>query len=174
MWLLVCLCAMSIMLLATTSHAKPFLTATCEEPRGPRIDYGAPLLGDQSIRNLEESEDGFSDINPVFIIDDQDTQSLTVLWGNIKPFEDARKAAPPELKNIIPPLEAKQYPIVFFSADQISAVDVTSNGIWAFSLFPKLKYGIYSRVTHRVIGAHILGALYHSRCDFAISRESPK
>jgi hypothetical protein len=77
-----CLILSSALILGLTVpkllQAESLVTIICDEPRGPRIDYfGNPKT------ELQEERDGFTGVNPVFILDPAAPQTLTVLWGDV-------------------------------------------------------------------------------------------
>lgn len=145
------------------TEAKPLLTATCEAPQGPRVDYGQELLPDpgtftsDSPRQLKLGNDSFSGVRPIFIVNDD--RSMTVLWGDHKPI------GLPD--GIIRENRAEHALIVSESEEQITAIQIGNSSIWLYSLYPRLGYGLYTRNSHHVIGHHLVGSMMHSTCKFS-------
>ena len=94
------------LLMASAVYAKPVFTATCGTPVGTRYD--------QVNSTLVEKPDGFTGVNPIFIIDDQRPTKLTYIWG---PAEWAKN----ELKI---KAEAQEALIISKTVDKITAVVV--------------------------------------------------
>ncbi len=137
------------------------LTVVCEEPRGPRVDYGAldPLTPFTKEYTLELGEDRATGVNPVFVIDLTDRKSMTVIWGDTKTLPEA----------IARPPQAKVFPIVHYSDDQISAINSYSGGVWVFSLFHKLGFGIFTRQSHYTFDGNAHGEVFYSKCQFSVA-----
>ena len=148
---------LAFVVLVVDVEAGSVLTATCESPKGLRIDYGMDI---QTLdpNKLEFSQDSFTGVKPVFIVDG-DKKTMLVIWGNTEP--------PGIPEALVRPPGAKEYAIVHWSLDQITAVESNSNGVWVYSLYPKLRYGIFTRQTHWTGGGHLIGVVYHSKCRFA-------
>lgn len=137
------------------AEAKPVLTATCEPPTGPRIDYGDEKIGTRSEPKLKVQEDSFTGITPIFIVNDDET--MTVVWGGTK------VQGVPEEMSAPSAMEAK---IIYRSDEQITALEIVSGGIWVYSLYPELEYGVFTRQVHWMLGKHLIGTLFHSKCAF--------
>jgi hypothetical protein len=134
-------------------QAESLVTVICDEPRGPRIDYfGNPKT------DLQEERDGFTGVNPVFILDPAPPQTLTVLWGDV----DLSHILPKEL---LRSPKAERHPIIHRTREQITAVDSYDKGVWLYSLFPDLGFGVFARHSHP--GGQALGAMYYARCRWS-------
>lgn len=136
------------------------VTVSCESPVGPRVDYG-PGPGSETDENvLEMSEDSFTAVEPLFILDTELRSEMKVIWGSTRP-----KGVSPD---IIPPVKAQNYPIVFWSHERIVAIDNGSSSVWVFSLYPQLEYGIFSRQKlGGILRATATGSIMHSKCKFS-------
>ena len=144
--------------------AKPLFTATCEEPHGPRIDYGEELFTNAGTaasslkRELKHGDDSFSGVRPVFIVNDD--KSMTVLWGDTQ--------APGLPEDLRRPQRAEVAIIIHQSEEQITAVvQLGKSSVWLYSLYPQLGYGLYTRNAHHVIGHHLVGSMMYSKCQFS-------
>ena len=158
------LCALSVAsCIGGVTEAKPLFTATCEEPQGPRVDYGHELLLDpgtftsDSPRQLKLGNDSFSGVRPVFIVNDD--KSMTVLWG------DQKSIGLPD--DLIRENRAEHALIVSESEEQITAIQIGNSSVWLYSLYPRLGYGLSTRNSHHVIGHHLVGSRMHSTCKFS-------
>lgn len=155
---------LSSLLAAQLAWSEPLLTVTCEPPRGRRVDYGQGAFGTEKTK-LEEGTDSFTGVNPVFIIDGGTPDQVTVIWGDSKGIPKAMQL----------PTKAQQPPIVHFSAGQITAVYNYGNGVWVYSLFPKLAFGVFTRQSHLgPEGHHATGSMLYAKCQFAYSKDRKK
>ena len=148
------------------AQAQSILTVTCQPPKGSRVNYGIPpedWLAQRDARQsrfeLETSEDSFTGVNPTFLVNRQKPERMTVIWGDTKV-----EGLPEELMRTP---EAKEFPIVHSSEDQITAVEAYSNGVWVYSLYPKLGFGVFTRQTHYTGVEHAIGAVFYSKCRFS-------
>ena len=123
------------------AQAQSILTVTCQPPKGSRVDYKisredwlAQRDASQSRLELETGEDSFTGVNPIFLVDRRKPERMTVIWGDTKV-----EGIPEELTR---PPEAKEFPVVHSSEDQITAVEAYGNGVWVYSLYPKLGFGV--------------------------------
>lgn len=114
-----------------SATAARVLTVTCDEPSGPRIDY--QRLQKSSPLKLERSEDRSTGVKPLFIIDSDQPNVLTYLWGPTTKYGD-----PPS------PTPAERATIVIHTADMISAIQVDGErSVSVFTLLPKLEFGAF-------------------------------
>ena len=74
------LCAI---LIGASAAAEPRLTISCDEPHGFRYGYGPTIEGLQALVSknrpppeLTRSDDGYSGVNPVFLIDSSKAETL--------------------------------------------------------------------------------------------------
>src|SRR5690242_11827132 len=81
------------------SPPKPILTAVCDEPSGVRID----LVG----QAIKKSDDSFTGVKPVFIIDDAKPGTLTVVWGPTQAVQDAGVPTPAVEAHVISQISTK-------------------------------------------------------------------
>lgn len=144
----------SLLGLSVEAEATPVLTATCEAPTGTRIDYGEKF-GIKAEPELTVGKDSFTGITPAFIVNDDNT--MTVLWGGTKVQGVPEEMTAPKAMEAI---------IIYRSEEQITALEIVPNGIWIYSLYSELGYGVFTRQTHWVLGKHLVGNLFHSKCTF--------
>ena len=155
--------ALTVILSAITTNfasAEPMLTVTCDSPKGKRYDYGKGLLGHEKTK-FQESADSFTDSNPIFVLDNNTPTELSVIWGDTKSIPKAMQR----------PTIAAQHPIVPFSKGQITAVNDYDNGVWVYSLFPKLGYAVFTRQSNWAEGQHATGSVLYAKCEFAFRND---
>ena len=111
-------------------QAQSILTVRCEPPVGMRIDYGVLDISNPKEYELQTGEDSYTGVGPVFLVDEQNPEQMTVIWGASHLVADESRTG-----------ETKKVPIVSRSPDQITGVESDENSVWVFSLFPKLKFG---------------------------------
>jgi hypothetical protein len=140
-----------LIFIAATATAKPILTATCGEPVGTRYDQENGVVRVKS--------DGFSGVNPVFIIDDEKLKTLTFIWG---PAGWAKKEL--EMK-----ANAQEAVIILFTEEKITAVRVEEQGVTQmYSLYP--TKGLVFFTQHRYItfaGGVPTTSTFYARCSFS-------
>lgn len=128
-------------------------TITCSEPRGPRIDITPD-------GKTAEDRDGFTGVEPVFILDGEKPKVLTVLWGDV----DLSDMVPKEL---LRSPKAEQFPIVHMTEEQVTAVHAYDKGVWVYTLFPRFGFGVFARHSHP--WGRAIGATYVAKCRWANS-----
>lgn len=142
------------------AHAKPLITAVCDEPKGPRIEVGG-WLAEKNGRRFNQFDDSFTDVFPTFILDDSDLEWLTYVFGNTK----GSKALG------IPTPGAQQAYVLNFSKDLITAVKTSADGIAVFSLYPASGFGFFTFHQSRPIGgADAKAVTFVSECEFSSGR----
>ncbi len=142
-------------LLVADADAKSVMTATCDEPKGPRVDYGG-FPAQKSGQPLNHSWDSFTGVYPAFIIDDADPKRLTYVFGNTKAGGDL--GAKP----------ARAAIVIVGTDEMISAVDVGSNSVAIFTLYPKAGVGFFTyHEAQRLAGGDATAVTYIARCSFA-------
>ncbi len=145
------LLASALFALATSAaSAKPVMTVTCGEPTGIRFDrtHGA----------VNTNEDGFTGVNPLFILDDENPARLTVVWG---PAMGAKELLGAETK-------ATEAVIVAKTVNQITAVaaDPSGDAVLLYSLYPNDRIVYFTQ--HRYILHSVPNSSsYHAACEFA-------
>lgn len=143
---------------AASVQAKPFLTVICEEPEGPRIDYGG-LPAQKSGKQLNLSQDGYSGVSPTFVIDDTSLDALTYLFDNSKSAIDAGMSH----------RSARSARVLTLSGQMISAVEYGENSIAVFSLFPAIGVGFFTfHDLSPIGGADAKAATFVSKCTFTL------
>ena len=141
--------AFLLIFIAATATAKPILTATCDEPVGTRYDQENGVVRTKS--------DGFSGVNPVFIIDDEKPKTLTFIWG-------AADWAKKELKM---KATAQEAVIISFTEEKITAIRVEEQTVTQmYSLYP--SKGLVFFTQHRyIIGGVPTASTFYSTCSFS-------
>ena len=144
-------------MLVMPAQSKPIITAVCEEPAGPRIDFGGPAAR-QSGKPLNFSNDSFTGVNPTFIIDDSNLNSLTYIFGNTKP------ATGPALSQ----RAARLAHIVVLNNNLVSAIETTEDAVALFSLYPVIGLGFFTFHEAKPLnGANAKAVTFVSKCSFA-------
>jgi hypothetical protein len=125
--------------------------ARCEEPKGTRVDYveGQP----------RQQEDGFSGVNPIFILSTETPNRIKFLWG---PAEWARDAL--KLKERI-----QEALIIDQTPEKVTAINVQPYGVTQmYSLYP--TKGLVYFTQHRMIAPQMGGvpsaATFYATCSF--------
>lgn len=122
----------SMLSLTFTEIAHAELTVfSCSAPRGWRVDYVSSNKTKEA--ELETGEDGFSGTKPVFILDSNDRKILTEIVDPLKP-----EGISQEFVDSLFPDKVRRYPIVLWTAHQVSAVDVGEQSVWTTSIYPAL------------------------------------
>lgn len=137
-------------------HGKTLMTAVCQEPSGQRMDFGG-LLAKQTGKDLNFSTDGFTDVNPIFRIDDTDQKKLAYLFANTKgsaEFGIAQRGF-------------RSAYIVLASVDVISAIETSADTIAIFSLYPRAGVGFFTyHEANPISGADAKSVTFFAKCSF--------
>jgi len=147
-------------LLSLRAAAEPTLTITCEDPQGLRYDYGPPpgsWYSDEVNPRLQKSDDGFTDVKPLFVLDSRDTSLLTVIFGST------------QLVPRYAPTRAREARLVQSTADYLVAIEVGEESIWVHTFYPKLGVAFFSRNILQHPRPHLgnaVAALYFAKCTF--------
>jgi hypothetical protein len=134
------------------AEAKSIVTVSCGEPTGSNFSYGSGPFG--TGMKLKSQKDGFKGVNPVFIIEEAKPDTMLVIWGDTKALGSAAET------------KAKEAVIILQTAEQISAVERYDQGVWLYSLYPKLGIGYFSVQKHWLGGLSISSS-YYSFCKFS-------
>jgi len=133
------------------SNAEPVLTAMCNEPVGVRYD----LIDGKILKR----DDGYSGVNPVFIIGDDNPDKMIFIWGPA----NAAKSIGYETK-------ALEAVIVSTTKDKITAIrldDPAYGVVHMYSLYP--SKGLVYFTQHRSLalsGVIPNSSTYYARCKF--------
>lgn len=114
---------------STAILAKPILTATCDVPVGNRYD--------QISGTIKERHDDFTDVHPVFVLDDQKPDKLLLIFGPTKPAQDFGF-----------PTKAEEAQIVSASKDKVSAIllgDTPAAPVEMFTIYPTRGVMFYTK-----------------------------
>lgn len=108
-----------LLLSASPVIAKPILTATCDDPTGTTVR--------QTGTGIEQVQDGFIDVHPVFVLDSDHRDKLLVVFGSTKPA-----------RNLGATTQADEATIISRSKEMITGVLVadTNRIVETFTLFP--------------------------------------
>lgn len=147
--------------IADCARAKS-LTVTCDEPTGPRLEIGTQP--NESAPKVKTSTDSFTGVRPTFVFNSENSTELTVIFGSTTP-----KGLPSGIAVAPSGVQSK---VVFMSDSQISALEEEPYGIWIYSLFPKIGYGIFTRLANRPPGtfgpsSFALASMMQATCCFA-------
>ena len=136
--------------LASSSYAET-LTVRCDEPKGVRLmGIGPP----------GPHEDGYSGVNPLFIIDSDTPGKATVVFGESTMLGDLK------------PDEAKKFP--YITTDQRYVIfEHMEHENWLYALYPGRELGIFTRVGEMALVNVPFGAVCHAKCTFAFSKPEP-
>lgn len=152
-----CVLILCPLLLATPSAAKPILTITCYAPAGNRFDFGPPpetwLQKRQPEPVLTEKRDGYTGVNPVFIIDSDRPKKMTVIWGDTKTI-------PLQI-----PEKASEADILLLNENQITSVQVFDRVVHTNSFFPKRRVGYFSSHSINLFDVATAKSMA-ARCEF--------
>jgi hypothetical protein len=129
--------------------ASRLVTIGCGDPQGVTF-YGSKL----------DIAERFGSA-PKFILDPSDPIHLIVLWGS---YIDSRL---PE--HFVDELElrakAVKATIVYRSEDQITATRTDGQGLYVYTLYPKLEVGVFSSHRHWTTG-ETAAHMYYGHCKF--------
>lgn len=139
------------------------MTIRCEDPLGSFLFHGPDIYDGQFKSRVTPTERFGS--SPTFLLDSRSPTRLTVLWGSATP-----PGMPAELKKALESDpkhagKASDATIVFQSDDQFTAVERYDQGVYLYSLFPKLGYGVFSDHGHALNGQVKVNTFYGT-CQF--------
>ena len=146
------------------AQATEMLTVECDEPVGVRFeygDYGTPATKDRSQWKIEINEDRFTGVTPIFLLDENEPQTLVALWGDTKALWGNTKAIPKD------PLRVIEAEIVYRSDDLITAVGMFRSDVWLYSLYPKVGWGYFSVHKHKTWLRYASAATFRAKCRFS-------
>ena len=129
---------LGIFVCASSTATAAMVTITCEDPAGINLYHGPDPITGKAVESEATSSSRFGD-RPRFILDTEHPEYLLVLWRGYIP-EDLEPLLDPKVLAE----KATKATIVARDADQITAIEVHSQGVYAYSLFPKLSYGVFS------------------------------
>lgn len=124
-------------------------TVECDDPQGVTL-YG----GKQDMAERFGSA-------PKFILDASDPKQMIVLWGS---YVDSRLPEQSVDKLGLRPSAVKAT-IVFRDEDQITATRTDQQGLYVYTLYPKLEFGVFSAHRHWTTG-ETAANMYHGECKF--------
>ncbi len=151
--------AVAMILMPVAATAQAYLTVTCDEPRGTRLEVDETEIGKKDFGYKTES-DGMTGVRPTFILNSRVSEVLTVVLGDSQVLHRVRTDAP----------TATEARIIFAKPKQITAFETAADGVWLYSLFPELSSGIISRVTHWTLNAAATAVQFHMRCRFSYGK----
>lgn len=124
-------------------------TVDCDDPQGATF-YGSKF----------ETAERFGS-KPQFVLDRGDPIHLIVLWGS---YIDPRL---PEhaVDKLALRAKAMKASIVYRSEDQITATRSDEQGVYVYTLYPKLGVGVFSAHRHWTTG-ETAAHMYYGHCKF--------
>lgn len=133
--------------------APPLLTMTCADPQGTATSYDPGLLG---LRDLTV------DIRPMashgthftFVLEADQPQRLRVTW-------DPPSVAPATEREPATTFDAT---VIATTDNQITAVQQRAEGVWMYSVFPKLGMGYVSAHNHVPFGSTSRSLTLYALC----------
>jgi len=131
------------------SAASRPITVECDDPQGVTL-----YSGKQDISERFGSA-------PKFILDASDPKQMIVLWGS---HVDSRLPEQFVDKLGLRPSAVKAT-IVFRDEDQITAMRTDQQGLYVYTLYPKLEIGVFSAHRHWTTG-ETAANMYHGQCKF--------
>lgn len=131
------------------SAVSQLITVECDDPRGVTF-YG----GKHDIAERFGSA-------PKFILDANNPMQMVVLWGS---YIDSRLPEHFVDKLDLRPSAVKAT-IMFRDEDQITATRTDQQGLYVYTLYPKLGIGVFSAHRHWTTG-ETAANMYHGRCKF--------
>ena len=129
------------------SNAQVVMSASCSEPTGVRYD--------RINSKTERSDDGFTGVNPQFVLSKGGAPKLTVIWP-----DTATRGADAKQN-------AHEATIIDINDEMISAVVLYDQRVNLYTLFP--AKGIAFMSTHKIIplqGGIPSGSLFKLDCKF--------
>ena len=144
------------------SAESTFVTINCDDPEGFLIDHGENPLRGPGIYHEAKTTERFGS-KPTFILDSKRPNKLIVLWGSYIPpgvSQDLVRRLDLETK-------AGEAEIVFRNDRQITGIESYEQGVYTYSLYPKLNYGIFTTSAHWVIDEHATASINYGRCSFS-------
>ena len=127
------------------------MTVICSSPKGFTI---LNELG----KEVRVVDDGFSGVNPTFVIEGDKNKTALVVFGSTK------------IPGVIDPVNAERATIVISNNIQISMVSILGDQVWTYSLYPKHGFGLFSYHSRElpVLQNDIAkGSIFQSKCQFS-------
>jgi len=136
------------------------VTVNCDDPKGFKLTHGPNLPGEPPWNNLEQVAERFGS-KPSFILDTEDPEHLLVLWGSYIAPE-----LPPEAVEMFDlKAKAKKAMVVYRNDHQVTSIEKYQQGMYMYSLYPKLSYGVFSLHRNYTTGA-AAPWMYYGPCTF--------
>jgi hypothetical protein len=137
------------------------ITVFCDDPQGFILSHGPNDLDAGFDRNVTKHVERFGS-KPTFVFDSSKPQELLVLWGSyIDPDLPAGLAEALDLE-----AKAERATIVFNTERQISAIQPYEGGVYLYTLYPKLGYGVFVWVSHWLTSGKAKADMYYGNCRF--------
>lgn len=137
------------------------VTITCDDPEGFLIFHGENILRGPGIHHEAVTAERFGS-KPTFILDSKRPDKMIVLWGSYI----AEGLAEELIEALDLEAEANEALVVFRDEDQITAIEPYEQGVYTYSLYPKLNYGIYTKSGHWATEEHAVAWIYYGTCSF--------
>lgn len=156
------------------ANAEPMLTISCDKPEGFNIEYGTTLMQrfEASQKKQPEPQPALSGPNkdgyvgkPTFVIDSN--RNVTVIWAELPEDVELRKRAKELNLPQMPPPPAKEATIVWFSSEQISAIQVDASSVMTYSFFPTLGTAFISQQYVELGSKTAIEMATFAHCEFS-------
>ncbi len=143
------------------SAATELITIHCSDPQGFNLYHGPDELTEKFDKNVTSHADRFGS-KPTFVLDTKKPGELLVLWGSFVP--------PGVSEALIQKLDlkakAERASVVFRNSRQISAIQPYEGGVYLYTLYPKLGYGVFTTHTYWATSGKVYASLYYGECSF--------
>jgi hypothetical protein len=147
-WLSTSVLAISIVLAIPIAAKANNIVAECDDPQGV-VFYSSKL----------ESTEKFGS-KPRFFLDTED-KALTVFWDSyVDPKLLGQAIDYFQLKS-----KGEQAMVIFQNQDQITAMRTDMQGVYLYTLYPKLELGVFSAHRHWTSG-ETASNMYYGKCKF--------
>ncbi len=138
------------------------VTINCDDPEGFVLHHGENLLRGPGVHHEAGSVDRFGS-KPTFILDSKRPNKLIVIWGSYIPegvSEELVHALDREAK-------AVEADIVLRNDHQITAIEKSPQGVYTYSLYPNLNYGVITHSGYWATEEHAWASIYFGECHFS-------
>lgn len=144
------------LVLSTSSSATSLLKATCGSVQGSEMQYGGGLLELMKDEDIQIFPAQYDEVQPIFLVEGEAPQTMTVLWGYPTPLREFSHEH----------YRVYTATIVLHTALQITAIHRHGEGVWMYSLLPKLGIGYFSAHSHFPMGSASRNVSVYAICHF--------
>ncbi|MBA7495969.1 hypothetical protein ES702_06565 [subsurface metagenome] len=136
------------------------VTASCDDPSGYHVYHGPEPSRGPEIHHEEGPAKKFGS-KPAFILDDRRPSEIIVLWGStISPH-----LSPKLIDELNLRAKAETGTIIRRTPSEVIAIQKYENGVYMYSLYLKLGYGIFTKHSTWTNGK-ATAWLYYGSCRF--------